>query len=421
MEEQLQELADDTQKKFGLADYYLKRHHIFYETNNLETTYLLSMEWFPEGHDQTDEDYNPAGTAVIDVDIHTKAVKRIVFVHEKTFATEGDYPSTADQDSVIEWVEEMTGLQFGRQFQLLLEEDGAFSFQAVVDNIPVYPSGSIEVEFNDYDQLASFFIDGSFPAEDIVKWEPFSLTPEKVDQTVRNQFKLLEVPLEAQEKWLPVYGIEELFVANDGSRTLPFEPITHQGSYVEKALIMGWDTLSNEKFYSEEIDLSSDVSEKQALANEPHLDTFPITESEQMNCEEETLHFLQRVYPDDSGKWTLTGLRRDNGAIVAELRLTYGDKRALQRKLRLIIDSERYIAINYVDNNLLFDMFKHFHSAETPAILANEAFEKIREHIEITPVYVFDNEMHGYILCGKIDCDYSVNAVNGEFVLLDEL
>lgn len=79
MHEKLQAIVDHTAEKFGLNDYYLKRHHIYREMNNLnETSYQLSMEWFPVNAEETDEDYNPAGTAVIDVDIHTRKLKRII-------------------------------------------------------------------------------------------------------------------------------------------------------------------------------------------------------------------------------------------------------------------------------------------------------------------------------------------------------
>ncbi|MGY0693399.1 hypothetical protein ACW2QC_11485 [Virgibacillus sp. FSP13] len=420
MNERIKELSAYTSEKFGLENYHLKRHHIFYETNNLnQTTYLLSMEWFPNDSQQVDEDYNPPGTAVIDMDIHTKAIKRIVFVHEKSFAVNGVFP-TPDEENVIEWIEELTDLQYGRQFKLLSDEDGAYSFQAVVDNIPVYPSGSIEIEFNDENQLTSFSIDGVFPGEDQVKWEPFSLTPEKGSDMASKQCKLIEIPFEAEEKWLPVYGVEELFVANDGTRTLPFEPILHQGFSTDNEVILEWENPIDEPFHREEIDLSVETSEEQALANQPHPDTLPITELEQEKCKNEALSFLQKVYPDDSGKWALKGLRRENGYIIAELKPTIADNRALQRKLRLIISSEHYKVLNYIDNNVIFDMFKQFQAAETASITKDEAYQKLRSYIEVTPVYVYDKEANSYILCGKIDCNYGVNAVNGELVLLDE-
>ncbi|WP_106495878.1 hypothetical protein [Lentibacillus sp. Marseille-P4043] len=421
MNERIKELSAYTSEKFGLENYHLKRHHIFYETNNLhKTTYLLSMEWIPNDSEQVAEDYNPPGTAVIDMDIHTKAIKRIVFVHEKSFAVDGGF-SMMDEENVIEWIEELTDLQYGRQFQLLSDEDGAYSFQAVVDNIPVYPSGSIEIEFNDESQLTSFSIDGVFPEEDQVKWEPFSLTPEKVNKIASEQCKLIEVPLEAEEKWLSVYGLEELFVSNDGTRTLPFEPILHQGFSTDNEVVLEWDKPIDEPFHRVEIDLSVETSEEQALANQPHPDTFPITASEQEKCKDEALRFMRSVYPDDSGKWALKGLLRENGYIIAELKPTIADNRVLQRKLRLIISNDQYKVLNYIDNNVIFDMFKQFQAAETASITEDDAYQKLRNHVEVMPVYVFDEDEMNYILCGKIDCAYGINAINGEVILLDEM
>ena len=40
---------------------------------------------------------------------------------------------------------------------------------------------------------------------------------------------------------------------------------------------------------------------------------------------------------------------------------------------------------------------------------------------ELKPYYVYDFEHKQYVLCGKIDCQYGVNAGNGEVISLDDL
>lgn len=53
-----------------------------------ETKYILSMEWLPNDVPKTEVDgLNPAGTAVVTMDIHTHKWQSISFVEGTTFAT----------------------------------------------------------------------------------------------------------------------------------------------------------------------------------------------------------------------------------------------------------------------------------------------------------------------------------------------
>lgn len=56
-----------------------------------------------------------------------------------------------------------------------------------------------------------------------------------------------------------------------------------------------------------------------------------------------------------------------------------------------------------------------------PTIGKDEAFEKIRPHLTLTPVYVYDAEQKQYVLCGKLDCPYAVHAATGERLSLNEM
>ncbi|MFB4168943.1 hypothetical protein ACE1TG_13330 [Virgibacillus sp. JSM 102003] len=419
MNGQLQNLIDHTREKLGLNDYYLKRHHFFREITNFnETEYILNMEWFPNDSAQSDEDYNPPGSAVIDINFHTKALKRIIFVDDVSYADSSLYP-TSEKENAIEWIEEVTGLTFGRQFLIVHEADDMLSFGAAVDNIPVAPTGTIEIGFNDEGQLTLFTIDGDFPDEDQIQWEPFGLTSEKYEPLANKQCKLIEVPDKDQEKWLPIYGIEEIFLVNDGERTIPFEK--DLSSFIQKDRILKWDKPIEGEFTQQDIDLSIEVTLDQALKNEQHPDTIPITDTEVETCEKEVLRFLQLEFPDESGEWKLTGLYLENGYIFAELKPTKFTNRAFDRKIKLMIDRENYHAVNYVDNDMLLDMFKHFKDADEPAVSQEEAFKKLLEYVEVEPVYVYDHEQKNYIMCGKLDCPYGVNAITGDIVLLSGL
>ncbi|MFC4558215.1 hypothetical protein ACFO3D_08315 [Virgibacillus kekensis] len=412
MHQKLEEIVGYAQKKLGLNDYSLHEHTLYREKDIFNNTiYILSMEWTPNNTKES----SPAGNAVVELNFHTKAVKRIVFVQNVTNADSAVYPS-ADKENVIEWIEELTDLTFGRQFLLIEDEEDVLSFGAAVDNIPVAPPGTIHVEFNKDGQLCMFSIDGHFPEEDEISWEPFALTPDTYETTARKQCQLVEMPDEEQGKWLPVYGIEEVYLTNNGKGVIPFD--AGLGSMVMNETVLTWDAPVNKAFSNVEVDFSTEAVLEQALINEPHPDTKPVSEQDVDACEETAVGFLRMVYPEDSGKWKLTGIYRSNGYLFAELWPAAGTSRVIKRKIKLIIDPGTYEAVNYIDNDRLLEMFGHLNKAAEAAISKEEAFSKLREHVEAEPVYVYDQEQGTYVMCGKLDCPYGIDAVTGELLLL---
>src|SRR5699024_8486821 len=166
-----------------------------------------------------------------------------------------------------------------------------------VDNIPVSPGGSIHADFNDDGMLKAFSIHGDFPSERQIEWEPFALIPDKYESVAEEQCKLLTFPDQELEKWVPLYGIEEVFLTNDAGRTIPFTFDADRNSFVAKDEILRWDKPLAGEFETKDIDLSLEVTLETALANEPHPDTFPLTETEIAACEQEVLRFMRHVYP----------------------------------------------------------------------------------------------------------------------------
>ncbi|RYG72552.1 hypothetical protein EU245_10135 [Lentibacillus lipolyticus] len=423
MNEQLQELVNATQETLGLNNHLLKRYHFFRETNHFnETIYMMNMEWSPNDADSLHEDFNTAGTAVVDVNFHTRDIRRIVFVQDVNNADHSMYPAAAAKEQVIEWIEDMTGLTFGRQFLIAQEEEQAMSFGAAVDNIPVSPTGTIEVTFNDDGVLTLFSIDGVFPNEEHIEWEPFALTPDKYEPIAMEQCQLLQLPDQTQEKWLSIYGIGEVFITNDAERTITFSMGAGRNSFVTKDNILRWDKPLKGEFERKEMDFSPEVTLETALQKEPHPDTIPLTNDEVEACEKEVLRFMRIVYPEESGKRKLTGIYLQNGYIIAEMKHAEDEmKRALDMKVKLVIERDTLTAMNYIDQDMLYEAFKHFGIADEVVISQEDAFDKLREHLEVDPVYVYDSERERYIMCGKLDCAYGVNAVTGEVVALNTL
>ena len=89
--------------------------------------------------------------------------------------------------------------------------------------------------------------------------------------------------------------------------------------------------------------------------------------------------------------------------------------------MKLFIDAETYQVLNYMDNKSFLEMYMELEEAEEIKVAKEEAFEKLKDFIELTPYYVFDFEQGYYVLCGKLDCQYAVKANNGEVIELNEL
>ncbi|WP_217586314.1 hypothetical protein [Lentibacillus saliphilus] len=420
MDERLKQLADDIQDQLGLCDaYQLVRHELYPEKNILhDTHYIVTLEWQPTA-DQVEEAYNPPGTAIVDVDLHTKTVRRLVFVHETSFADTTKYPEASEPD-VIEWIEDVTGLTYGKQFTVAHSGEEEFAFAAAVDHIPVSPSGWIEVEFED-GMLTMFTMDGHFPAESEVKWEPFSLTFEKIATIAQKQCRRIDIPLEDEGKWLPLYTIEETFVKNDGKTTISYESLEKLGTAIDKNSVITWNDRDETPFERQELDLALETTVEDAFNNVAHPDTLPITADIAEACTAEVQRFLQRVFPEDSGLWRLVGLRRENGYIFADVKPVDAGSEHFQRKLQIALYRTTYEAINVIDNKMLIDMFKDYTPADKPTLSAENAFTELQQDIEVMPTYVYDQELGQYVLCGKLDCLYGINATTGERIELNTL
>jgi len=92
-----------------------------------------------------------------------------------------------------------------------------------------------------------------------------------------------------------------------------------------------------------------------------------------------------------------------------------------QRKLMLIIDAKNLQVINYMDNKSMLEIFDEFQAYEKITIKKEEAFEKMKDLFELKSIYVYDFAKKHYVLCGKIDSKYGVNALTGKVIALDDL
>nr|WP_225445714.1 hypothetical protein [Paenibacillus arenosi] len=380
------------------------------------------MEWFPKHvTKQEDDDSNPEGTAVIEINVHDRKVLSAIFVRGKTYATDGVMFDDVSCNTIIKWIEDETGLVYGEQFQLHKEEELDFHFKECIHGVAVSPSGSIQVTCNEEGKLVFFSVHGQFPPKAMIREESYTLSLDKIKHLAMEQLKLIEFPSITEETLVPVYAIEEIFVQNDGKTTIPFEVFSDTRSYLKIDKTLCWDDPIDTPFERQEVSWMEEVTWEQALLSEPSPDSFPITAEEQAKCLVAVKDLLRQQYPNDSEQWMVKTLHRDQGHIYAILKMNNQVKRVFQRKLMIIIDSQSYRAVNYMDNEPMLDIFGQFKVANKVSITKEEAFTNILEWFELTPCYVYDFEQKQYILYAKLDCQYAVNAGSGEVVSLDAL
>src|SRR5690625_1165061 len=422
MDTRVKELIDFTKEKFGLDNYYLERHHIDRNVNIFnDTIYTLCMEWFP-GHvfEQADDDSNPEGTAVIEIDVNDHKFQSVIFVGGKSFANGMKFNSFNKQD-VIRWIEQETQLVYGKQFKLDREDEGEFYFKACINGVTVSPFGFIEIKCDQEGKLTFFSVDGEFPIKEIIKEDIYKLSLEKVQYIVKEQLKLSEFPSFEQERLFPVYAIEEIYLTNDQMSTIPFGFIDEMRSQFEIDKTIYWEEPIKKPFEGEEIHFTEDITAEQAFSGERSPDSYPITRIEQEKCVTVVEDFLRQEYRDDTGKWILKTLHRDKGYIHAIVRLHKQESMVFQRKLTILIDANILQVENYIDNKPMLEIFNQFQATDEVSVTREQAYARFKDLIELTPVYVYNFKQKRYILCGKIDCHYGVDASTGEVIALDDL
>ncbi|MEK3888737.1 hypothetical protein [Bacillus sp. FSL K6-3431] len=412
-------IINDTRKKFGLSNYHLYRTHFFKKSNVYnEVRYTYSMEWFPNDVSQiADEDTNPTGTACIEYDLHNHSYESVIFVGGVSYAEGIIYKNNLKD--VTHWIEVETGLRNEQDFHLQKIDEQTFYFQGSINGIPFSPSSTIEIRVDQNDKLTLFSIYGDFPNKDLVIEDNFTLTIDAVEQIAKTQLKLLEFPTDEDKQLLPIYGVEEIYIANKESKTLDFQLDERSRLLIDKTL--NWETPLDKPFMRKQLEFGSEVTMEQAFSKEFDIDSHPITESIQAQCIIVVRDFLRQVYPSESGKWTLKSLHRNNGYIDAVLKLqVQNDYKIFQRKIIVMINGATLDAVNYIDNESFLEIYQDFTAIE-PTVEHHIAYEELKPFITLTPVYVYDLHQEKYILCGKLDCEYGVHAATKEIIALRDI
>lgn len=423
MDPRLQQLIHFTKEKIGLEKYRLHTTDIYLERSLSGAMPILSMEWFPnEVEEPIEDDMNPPGTAVVELDIKSRRFKSIIFVQAKTLADRIRFDKS-DQEGIIRWIEQETGLTYDRQFSLKKREGLRSTFQSCYEGIPTSPTGYIEIELDEAGRLVFFSSHGDFPSDKLVLEQQYTLTIDQdIEQIAFQQLKLVRFPSQKEEKWQSVYAIEEIYVAADKQTTIPFELDMNMRNAVKVGQVMRWDAPLTEPFARQSLDLDrKSLTVEQAFSFESNLEQHVITIQERAKIIEAVLQFLRKEFPNDSEKWILKRIYRDENYVLAELKPYPEDAGGYEKKMKVFIDPVTFEAINYINNAWLLEAFKNYKASEKITVSKSEAFEQIKAKLELSPIYVYDFERKRYVLCGKLDCHVGVLASGGGLVSMDEL
>lgn len=415
MDERIQAIADRARIEFGLENYYLARHAIYQKRNGRD--YELNMEWFPNDYDgPLEEDMNPDGTASIDYNIQQGRFQSVIFTMGTTYSTAHPFKAKTIEEAAA-WLERQTGLIYEQDFFAEQASENEFKFVSRVDGVRLSPSLQLNVEFDDDGKLLIYSTYGEVPDVKLVEKQEFNLTLEEIEPIVKAHLTCINIPSEAEEKFIPVYAIDEVYVTADGKRCIPFL-LDERMTQVDH--LMEWDEPLDGKIEKQFINFSEEVSVDEAFHTDRQRNR-DLTDTPIDECVKLVHEALRMEYPDDSGKWRLKELRAAYSHIEA---FCYADdsRNALFRpKLVVIIDRDSMTVINMIDNEAMFDVFDSFTPAPEPRIDHETAFEKMIPYITLDPVYVFDADLKKYILCGLLDSEQAVDAVTGEIVELRDL
>jgi hypothetical protein len=379
------------------------------------------MEWFPNGYkDYQDDELNPDGTVSIEYNLNTNQFDSVIFVGGLTYAKGPTFPSN-DVESITAWIEEETGLSFGKQFELLKAEGSEFVFQECWKGVLVSPTGRIEVELDEHSRLIRFSKYGQFPSTDRFMEEDYSLTIPDVKEIAKGQIQLLDMPLNDQKRLKRIFALEEIYIRNDKSSTIPFEVIVDVRAYTPIEEVLYWETKTDLEVERKPIFNREQLTVEQFFSNEPHLDVKPLTKDEIDLCINTVRAFLSSYYEADSGRWVLKTLHREQGCIYAIVKTVTPTGLVFQRKLLVMIDPVSFEVLNFMDNEGFLDVWKSYTPSVDGIITREQAFTEISKTLTLTPTYVYDFAIQQYVLCGKLDSDYGVDSVTGELIKLDDL
>ena len=423
MDTRLQKIVEEAQRKFGLENYQLGTSEIYKERDiRGKAFYNFTMEWYPlesaESLEEDEEDLNPDGTAIIEYHIQKEQFSSVTFVQGMSFSTVMQFPSKSVEE-VSAWLEGEWGATFLSVFKLVEERANYFRFVSDIEGISTSPNITIEVEFDDVGKLISYQTPGLNEVGKGVKKSSFTLTLEEIEPLVKNQLQLVQYPSEVENRFKPIYAMEEVFVTVEGARVIPF--MDHERTQVKIDEVIEWTGTSTEEIKREEISVLCIASADEAFGNVDVEKALELAEEQIEKSKIAVVEAFRSMLPNETGLWQLEHLQYERELFIeAHCRRNDDEAAPFKRKAVVFIDPENMSVLNFIDNEALFEIFDTFAPAEEVVVTHEEAFEKLISYIGLDPTYVYDIETEQYVLCGLLDAAEGVDAVTGEIVSLAE-
>jgi len=411
--------------KYDLTQYEVQNWEVISNiTCNRETVYILHMQWVDTSLLINGNDINNSDHALfIEVDLASKQLKNVVNRGSQLHSNKLKF-DLAHKDDIIKWIEEETGLAYKKQFVLFNEKENELYFKGCINDIPVSPTSHIKIKINEVGALALFSVVGHFPYKDEVKEDQYHFSIYHIDKAIMyEQLKLINFPDTQLKEFVPYYAIEEIYIKTDCTSTLNYEYFTFSKPRMLINQMLVWDAVEvASPFQRQALNTSSHIyTLEQAFKREPHPDLQPISSTQVRKCMLAIESFLSHLYPHDSGKWLINGLNRESGYIQALLKQKEDESNIVQRKMLIYLDSSTLEVLNFIDNIQMVSMYDGYSKSGKINVTKHSAFQKLSDVMVLEPAYVYDDELGYYVLCGKLDCQYAVNAYNGKIKALNEL
>lgn len=419
MDNRLKQLVNELSVKFGLEHYKLERYSFFKKNMyNGEVHYICDLELMPiAAANRRDPDFNPSGTAVIEYNVTTDKLVQLFFVNGQSFSTHTVF-NTQTVREVAHWIEQETGYRFEKDFTVVDTLDNGYQFKSEINGLPSSPSGLIEVEFDSEGKLTSFLMQDMHTTNAQVLENKFTLTIEELETIIQKQIKFVQFPNEDEQKFIGIYGIDEVYIHNDTKQLIP--SLLHERVEIIVNQPISWSTALEGTIERKVIDPYPEVSIEEAFTQHRAMIKATIGDQQIQQIESNVTDVLRTILPNDSNKWTLATIRVDEQFIEVictwdEIESTY-----FNRKFVVLLDPVSLEVLNYIDNGELFEIFDSFTPAPEAVLTKEEAYQKLAPFITLTPTYVYDFERQQFELCGFLNATHAVEAVTGEIIPLDE-
>lgn len=483
MHPKIQSYIASIEALFGLDKYRFDSYTLHREiTIKQETSYLLNLVWFPRSiGDINLEEGNPPGTCVVEVDFHTGALKSIIFVGGVSFA-QGPYInvealSRNDVQYMVQFMNEKGMLRQAYHphpythtdtsthphphqkqrtplYKIKLLSTDSVVLQACINEINIL-GVSIQIKWDQSLKLVMFSCYGDLPAQDELLIEEFTLTLPKIKHLIAEQVKLIALPVgqsmekgmgkqrgQAQQK-RQIYGIEEIWIRNhnDGAVTYPFLFESETTARLQLNLPLTWTEQQIKELPStSSLSFEYEVTLEQALNKENHPDLQPITKEEEQACIAEITALCSALYPQQSGEWQLSSLRRKNNYIEGIVLKEKNEDTSIpisisSGKIVVFLDRLTLKVRNYIDRTRWMELLELPQTTQrsTPEVTEEvpqgfnlkyklmEALPLLYPHIELTPTYIWNQQEKKYVLCAKLDCEHCVDANSGDVIRLNSI